>query len=163
MPGLRGAHGSRWAGYTGRNDASGEKTMQFKIEKQDQWSRIGFLICTGSVSAYLGITVLDGILQGPLSLHHSFTAGSMFLVWCYDLRILFEQLIYVGAIVFVGGKFIETRSIFTVGFDRLDADKVRFKGPDEDNVVWIGHRYGTAIEAATVADAIQSRLKESAA
>ena len=80
----------------------------------------------------------------------------MLLVWCMDFRYLFEQLIYAGAIVFIGGKFIETRSIFTIGFDNLDKDKVRMKGPDEDNIVWIGHRYGSRLEAETVASTIES-------
>ena len=85
----------------------------------------------------------------------------MWMTWFTDFRYMFEQLIYVGAIVFVGGKFIETRSIFTIGFDKLDAEKVRMKGPDDDNIVWIGHRYSSRLEAESVASAIESRLKES--
>jgi len=87
----------------------------------------------------------------------------MLTIWCADFRYLFEQLIYAGAIVFIGGKFIETRSIFTVGFDKLDAAKVSMKGPDDDNIVWIGHRYGSRMEAETVAAAIESRMKDDAA
>ena len=137
--------------------------MLFKIEKQDKWSRVGLKTCIVSVIVVAAIAILDGFLQGPAMLHaRDFTIGAMVVTWLYDFRMLFNQLVYVGAIVFVGAKFIETRSIFTVGFDKLDTEKVRLRGPDEDNVVWIGHRYGTPIEAATVAEAIQSRLKESA-
>ena len=88
---------------------------------------------------------------------------NMLTIWCADFRYLFEHLIYAGAIVFIGGKFIETRSIFTVGFDKLDAAKVSMKGPDDDNIVWIGHRYGSRMEAETVAAAIESRMKDDAA
>jgi len=53
--------------------------------------------------------------------------------------------------------------MFTIGFDKLDAAKIAIKGPDDDNVVWIGHRYGTRLEAEVVANAFAERLKESAA
>jgi hypothetical protein len=85
------------------------------------------------------------------------------MVWCTDFRYLCDQLVYSAVIFFVGAKFVETRTIFTVGFDKLDATKVSFKGPDDDNIVWIGHRYGSRLEAETVAAAIENRMKESAA
>lgn len=80
-----------------------------------------------------------------------------------DLRSLAVQFVYVWAIVFVGAKFFETRTTFAVSFDRVDAGKVSLRGPDEDNIVWIGHRYASRLEAESVAAAFETRLKESAA
>jgi len=80
-----------------------------------------------------------------------------------DIRYLADQAVYASTIFFVGAKFFETRSIFTIGFDKQDVAKISLKGPDADNIVWIGHRYATAMEAETVAEAFAERLKESAA
>ena len=57
----------------------------------------------------------------------------------------------------------EQNNNFTVGFDKTDAAKISMKGPDEDNIVWIGHKYGSRLEAETVAATIESRLKSDAA
>jgi hypothetical protein len=84
------------------------------------------------------------------------------LVLSSDLRYLFEQLIYVSAIIFVGAKFFETRTTFAVTFDRVDSDKVSIRGPDDDNIVWLGHRYTNRAEAEAVAAAFENRLKENA-
>jgi hypothetical protein len=94
---------------------------------------------------------------------HNAAILSMLATWCYDLRQTVDGLIYIGALVFIGAKFFETRTIFTVGFADMDSAKISMKGPDDDNVVWIGHRYDTRLEAETVAASIESRLKESAA
>ena len=80
-----------------------------------------------------------------------------------DFRYFFEQAVYAATIFFVGAKFLETRTIMTIGFDKLDASRMTLKGPDEDNVVWIGHRYGTKLEAEVIASAFAGRLREDAA
>jgi hypothetical protein len=135
--------------------------MPFVAEKQEQWSKIGLRIGMGSVVAVFVLSILDGILRGPfLITMNQFTLASMWLTWLVDLRYMCEQLMYVGAIVFIGAKFIETRTIFTVGFAKLDSGRVQLKGPDGDNIVWIGQRYDSAVEAATVAEAIKSRLDD---
>ena len=87
----------------------------------------------------------------------------LFSTWVVDFRYLAEQAVYASTIFFVGAKFFETRTVFTVGFDKLDAAKIKLKGPDEDNTVWIGYRYGNRLEAETIAAAFEERLKESAA
>jgi hypothetical protein len=139
----------------------GESTV-FTIGKEEQWSRIGLRVILVSVAVVVMLSILDGVMSGPLGIsRRDLSSAAMWLTWVTDFRYMFENLMYVGAIVFVGGKFIETRNVFTIGFDRLDTDKVRMKGPDADHVVWIGHRYPNAMEATTVAEAIQSRLAES--
>jgi hypothetical protein len=87
----------------------------------------------------------------------------MFETWALDFRYLADQAIYASTIFIVGAKFIETRTVLTVGFDKLDVAKVSVKGPDENNIVWIGHRYGTQFEAEAVAVAFAERLNQSAA
>ena len=136
--------------------------MQFVLDKQEKWSKFGLQVAVASVVLVTVLGLIEGVFRGPLQVtqYGGGTILTMLLVWCMDFRYLFEQLIYAGAIVFIGGKFIETRSIFTIGFDNLDKDKVRMKGPDDDNIVWIGHRYGSRMEAETVASTIESRLKE---
>ena len=132
--------------------------MAFVVEKNQPWSKIGLRVGIGSVIAVALLSVVDGILRGPMQLSaHDFTRAAMVVTWVSDFRFMFEQLMYVGAIVFIGGKFIETRTIFTVGFDKLDVNRVRLSGPDADNIVWVGHRYDSATEAATVADAMKAR------
>ncbi|MGA7676093.1 MAG: hypothetical protein WCA78_13740 [Rhizomicrobium sp.] len=139
----------------------GETAMRFVLDKKNQWSDVGLKIALVSVAAVTVLSLLHGVMEGQFrdtGESHNFT---MWLNWCYDFRMLFGQLILPGTVLFVGAKFIETRSIFTVGFDKMDAAKVSMKGPDDDNIVWIGHRYGSRMEADTVAATIESRLKES--
>jgi hypothetical protein len=137
--------------------------MRFVLDKSDELSRLALRTAAISVAATIVLSLVHGLLEGNMrTASYGSPWYAMAVTWCVDFRILFEQLIYAGAIVFIGAKFIETRSIFTVGFDKLDAAKVSMKGPDDDNIVWIGHRYGTRMEAEIVATTIESRLKESA-
>ena len=136
--------------------------MQFVLDKQNQWSALGLKVVIGGIIACVLLTIPHGIFEGFVyDPARERTMWMTLATWCNDLRFLSEQLIFVGAIVIVGGKFIETRSIFTIGFDKMDTAKVSMRGPDDDNIVWIGHRYGTRMEAETVAATIESRLKES--
>jgi CO dehydrogenase/acetyl-CoA synthase beta subunit len=80
--------------------------------------------------------------------------------WVYDLHYVFEQTMLVAAVLLVGAKFFETRTVFSIGFDRVDAQKMTVKGPDENNV-WVGHRYNSAIEAEAIAAALNERINAS--
>jgi hypothetical protein len=82
-------------------------------------------------------------------------------IWVSDFRFVFEQCMVTAGIIWVGSKFIENRTIFTVGFDKLDATKMVVKGPDSENVVWIGRTYAVKAEAEAVAAALEVRLRES--
>jgi hypothetical protein len=132
--------------------------MAFVLGKSEKWSERGLSIAIWATV----ITFLLGILHGLLETMGPY-ARLVFITWCSDTRFFTEQLMYIGALVFIGAKFFETRTIFTVGFDTLDSAKISMTGPDDNNTVWIGHRYGSRIEAETVASTIESRLKESAA
>ena len=143
--------------------------MAFVLDRQKRWSERGLSLAIWSTVAAVLFAIADGVFKGPLSIRygigdmHNAAILSMLATWCYDLRQTVDGLIYIGALVFIGAKFFETRTIFTVGFDNIDSAKISMKGPDDDNVVWIGHRYGTRLEAETVAATIESRLKESSA
>ena len=138
---------------------------------QRQWSDIGLRVLVGSIIVAVVLALLDGIMKGPVStavVEAGYSRGGpaafiMMSTWVVDFRYLAEQAVYAATIFFVGAKFFETRSVFTIGFDKLDAEKIRLNGPDDDNTVWIGRRYGTRLEAETVAAAFAERLKESAA
>jgi hypothetical protein len=132
------------------------------------WSQIGLKLLIGAFIATAILSVMDGVMRGPIEASYfsdSQTEHAKFLMiatWIVDFRYLTEQAIFAAAVIFVGAKFIETRTVFTVGFDKQDVSKISLKGPDENNTVWIGHRYGTQMEAETVAEAFAERLKENA-
>ena len=137
------------------------------LDKQAQWSKRGLSLAIWSAVVAALLALADGVLKGPLSfryamgdMHHA-ALLAMLATCAYDLRQTVDGLIYVGAIVFIGAKFFETRTVFSVGFDRLDSAKVSMKGPDDDNVVWVGHRYESRLEAEAVAQHIEERLKAS--
>jgi hypothetical protein len=133
------------------------------------WSQIGLRVLIWAIVASVVLSALDGIVKGPVEASDWALSSSgrvsiiMIATWIVDIRYLADQAVYASTIFFVGAKFFETRSIFTIGFDKQDVAKISLKGPDADNIVWIGHRYATAMEAETVAEAFAERLKESAA
>jgi hypothetical protein len=139
----------------------------FTIAKpQKPWSDIGIRVLIGSVIASVAFAFFDGILRGIIAT--SITGGGrglweMVATWAQDFRYLANQGVYAATVFTVGAKFIETRTLLSIGFDKLDTDKTTLNGPDENNVVWIGHRYGTRFEAEAVASVLAERLKESAA
>jgi len=133
----------------------------FILTKPDrQWSDIGIVVLIGSIIASIVLSLFEGYVRSNLTA--SMEGQAMMLsIWATDFRFLAEQGVYASTIFIVGAKFIETRSILTIGFDKLDASRIKLNGPDENNVVWIGHRYGTPLEAQAVADTFAERLKQS--
>jgi hypothetical protein len=127
-------------------------------------SRLGRDILIISVVLALLLVLAKGMMYAPFMLEYRSDVGTMQMIitWAAELSYLFNGLMLVGALLFVGGKFVETRTILTVGFAKLDADKMRLKGPDEDHVVWVGQRYGSKFEAEAMAAALQNRMQESA-
>ncbi|HEX4159716.1 MAG TPA: hypothetical protein VHY79_14710 [Rhizomicrobium sp.] len=134
----------------------------FEIAKpQRKGSELRIRLLIGAVIASVVLAILDGILREKL-----YSAGAdrplieMITTRVMDFRFLADQAIYAATVFTVGAKFIEMRTVITIGFDKLNAGKMVVKGPDEDNIVWIGHRYGTQFEAQAVASVIGERLKE---
>jgi hypothetical protein len=43
-------------------------------------------------------------------------------------------------------RLFENRTLLTIGFDVGDASATLSKGPDSDNLVWIGRRYNNRLK-----------------
>ncbi len=99
--------------------------MQIQLDDANKsWSSRGLRLAIYATIASVFFALADGIFHGPLSYRY---AGadishtlllSMFGTWSYDLRIVSDQLMFAGIVLFIGAKFFETRTIFTVGFDK---------------------------------------------
>jgi hypothetical protein len=137
--------------------------MFIKSRSEGAWSDVGLRFLTLSILMCILLSVLDGVLRGPLQ--EQVRDGAllrMMTYWVTDFRYLFEQGVYAATVFFVGAKFFETRTVMTIGFDRADGSKVAVKGPDDENVVWIGRRYDSPREAQAVASAMAERLAANA-
>lgn len=127
------------------------------VDKKTSWGRLGLHLLVWSSFAAAALALLEGIVRGPVAYSRIEPgAVAMFAYWCYGLRGVSETLMSAGALVYAAGKFLETRTTFSVGFS--DAKDVRAKGPDDDDVVWIGHKYASHLEAEAAADAIRKRI-----
>ena len=132
-----------------------------------KWSAIGFAVLVISTIMAITLSLIDGILKGgvryeiaSLGIYDQYKIDTI-ATWVYDFRYLAEQGTLVGAILFLGSKLLETRTTLTIGFAKLDDKNLSIKGPDENNIVWFGHRYATAVEAQAVADTLAERVKQS--
>jgi hypothetical protein len=110
----------------------------------------------------IGEGYVRGILAYSIADSRTFTPGavSMLASWCFSFRNIAENVLYAAALVFAAAKFLEGRTLLTVGFEKLDADKISIREPDENNIVWIGQRYGTKLEADSVFATLENRLQE---
>ena len=104
------------------------------------------------------LSVLDGVLRVRTDLMRV-EFFQMATYWAVDFRIVFEQGILASVVLFVGARIFETRTIMSIGYDTADASKIAVKGPDDDHIVWVGRRYGSAHEAEAVAAAFSERLE----
>lgn len=128
-----------------------------KLRKEySSWALNAFVVC---VVMAVALSVADGLVRA--SPRPDIYTQTVLVTCVSDFRFLFEQGIYASTIFWVGARFVETRTILTVGFDRIDAARISVTGPDPDNVVWIGRRYGDRLEAEAVVGAIQERLRQS--
>lgn len=126
-----------------------------------QWSDVGLKVLAISIAMTVLLAIADGFIRGFETPPHVPLLYAL-QVWVSDFRYLFEQGVYAATVFFVGAKFFETRTILTIGFDKLDANKMSLNGPDENNVLWVGRQYGSRFEAETVAALLEERLKASA-
>jgi hypothetical protein len=118
----------------------------------------------GTVLVSLLLAIPHGIFEGWVyGMREDLGLSMMLATFASDTRFTTEQLMYISALIFVGAKFFETRTTFAVTFDRVDSKKISVRGPDGDNIVWIGQRYGSELEAQSVAATLENRLKENAA
>jgi len=126
---------------------------------QGRWSERGLRFLVLSIVMCVLLSVLDGVVHG---LSRDDLAGNAFLrmsvYWISDFRYVFENGIFASVVLFVGAKIFETRTLMSIGYDTVDATKVAVKGPDDENIVWIGRRYGSSYEAEVVAAAFAERI-----
>jgi len=136
--------------------------MLAPLKTDARWTTFGLRALIVSTVATALFSVADAVVRGA---EIGAGTGKYYFLTAitYDFRYFFEQAMFVAALIFVGGKFFETRTMVTIGFDKLDASNIALKGPDENNVVWVGHKYANALEAQAVSDATAERLKQSAA
>jgi hypothetical protein len=133
-----------------------------EIKPRTPYSQFGLYALIASIIATMALALADGLLRGYAIRHMTQSDGlTMLMTWVVDFRYVFEQFIYAAAIFFIGAKFFETRTVLSVSFDRLDAARMSVTGPDENNVVWIGRRFATPLEAQAVAETLAERLKQS--
>jgi hypothetical protein len=129
-------------------------------------SQTSLRVGVASLVSAIVLALCEGHLRGPGGLNdnvRSFEAVawiSMAASCCYSLRNVAEIVTEAAAIVFIGAKFLEVRGTLSVGFDKLDSDKVTITGPDDNNIVWIGRRYRTRLEAESVAVTLASQLHD---
>ncbi len=128
----------------------------------ERWSELGIRVLIGAVIAAVFLALMEGLFRGELLFSDHRVLWQVLSTWAFDLRSVADVGIEAAVIFIVGSKFIETKTMLTIGFDKLDAARIAVKGPDEENTVWVGHRYGTRYEADVVADLLAERLKESA-
>jgi hypothetical protein len=145
----------------------GQKEFVFTpVKPAPQWSRIGLRFLIGSIVAAVLFAILDGLIKGPFesgAIPVALPSNRAILItlatWIVSFQNLAVQAVYASTIFFVGAKFFETRQLFTIGFDHMDAGKLELKGPDRENIVWIGYKCANRKEAEAIAAAYEARLK----
>lgn len=97
----------------------------FSPEKMTRpWSWWGLRALIVSVAITGILSLFDGVLRVPIAFEaRGIPNIQMLEIWVSDFRFLFEQGIYASVIFFIGAKFIETRTILSIGFDKLDAGR----------------------------------------
>lgn len=95
------------------------------LKPKRQWSDLGLIALFTSILTVVVLIIADGLIKGYVVEHLASSPNlTMFATWVADFRYFFEQGIYASTVFFVGAKFFETRTILTVGFDKLDAEKI---------------------------------------
>jgi hypothetical protein len=132
------------------------------VERREDvvWSALALRGVKISLALSIILSALDGVVRVMVK-SDPWTPQliQMAVFWISDFRYLSEQVLLVAAILFVGAKFFETRTVLMLGFDRDDASKITLKGPDDENIVWIGRRYDSVLEAEAAAAAAARKLE----
>lgn len=145
----------------------------FKMTNSNHIFSLGKRWLVWTSAASIGLALLHGVVHGPLEsaevFQHkmngttNFDVAQMISDWAYDLRQVAEEGMFVSVIVMLYGKFAQTKTVFSVGFDMSERDRLMCSGPDENNVVWVGRKYDSIVEAELVAKTISDRLAKSPA
>ncbi|HEY3918123.1 MAG TPA: hypothetical protein VGL83_10035 [Stellaceae bacterium] len=134
----------------------------------DNLGKIGFvLFAFGSILLVLGMAgiVLQMVMRYPgfVASGNSVSDWSQTLMMIASLHYGFgTTLTVIGVAFYCLGRLIENSFVTIVGFERTPPSKLLVKGPDENNVVWIGSPYDSPIDAQLAAQAFAARLGSSA-
>jgi hypothetical protein len=126
------------------------------------WSQRAMIAMIVAVVLSVLLSLAEGLVVYWLSLQAT-NNGPLLVarVLVNDIRFLAEQVMYAAAILFVGSRFFEQRTLITIAFDRPDSDKMAVKGPDENGFIWVGRKYTSRIEGETAVAALKTRIMQS--
>jgi hypothetical protein len=68
----------------------------------------------------------------------------------------------IGAAFYCLGRFLEVGLVTIVGFEKTPPSELIVKGPDDQNIVWIGKPYKNAVDAELAARAFSQRIGRTA-
>jgi hypothetical protein len=129
-------------------------------------ARLGFVMfAVGMVILLVGLVgvVLEELTGGTA--YASGSEGQLFLRYVFSIaRTLYSvgsTFSWIGALFFCLGRFLEVGLVTIVGFERTPPSELIVKGPDENNVVWIGKPYSNSFDAELAAKAFGERLGKS--
>jgi hypothetical protein len=132
-----------------------------KMFRHTSWSRFALICVVLSFIGGIVFSIADGVISdAQMKAPHS-DLLYMARTWVADLRFMSLQIIYAATILFIGAKFIEQRTVISVGFDKRDSGKMAVKGPDEKFYVWVGRKYPSRIEAENAVAALRSGIMQS--
>lgn len=122
----------------------------------------GFVIfVVGLLFLVLGVVGLLGdVVSGPIMSVTNTTGFATRLLFAatrmdFSLGLLLAP---VGAALYCLGRFLEVAFVTIVGFERTPPSELLVKGPDQNNVVWIGKPYPNLVEAELAQHAFAQRL-----
>ena len=108
----------------------------------------------------VGLCIADGFVSDALIPTPHDRRIVWLRTWIIDFRFLAEQIIYASAILFIGARFFEQRTLITIAFDKPDAGKMAVMGPDENGFIWIGRKYPSRLEGETAVAVLKSRIMQ---
>ena len=125
------------------------------------WSQRAVIAMVGSVA----LSLLLAFAEGGVVWLQLKTPGNPVLIVTHtvvlSVRFLAEQIVYASAILFVGSRFFEQRTLITLAFDRPDSEKMAVTGPDENGFIWVGRKYASRIEGEDAAAVLRTRIMQS--
>jgi hypothetical protein len=67
-------------------------------------------------------------------------------------------LVYNSVFLIAIGVLLRSWRVTLIGFESTPAAQIVVSGPDDDNVVWLGKKYASALDADLAANALAKRL-----
>jgi hypothetical protein len=144
-----------------QQDVTAGSMIPRQVLRRHSWSRLAIVGMITSFLICIALSIADGVVYDASVQAKPSRWLVMSRIWIVDLRFVFEQVIYAATILFIGARFFEQRTLISVGIDRQDIGKMSVMGPDDNNILWIGRKYASRVEADTAASALRSRLMQS--